>query len=201
MPYSPMSISSESESVTPVPPTPAFTPNYAWFMDRRQAGVPRVSEGSPSAVTTPTITRKPPPSPLDLTGCKLPELHMSPPNARTMVQTPRGTVIKSAIVPNGDKHRLAYNVPAGGSVLVYCERDAVEIVRESNLTRTAMHPIKMHLERDGPRVLRVLSRGLVFRLHRYEVLDLNHMGIDNETTACMRAALFALLAENSMLPA
>ena len=202
-----MSISSESVSGTPASPLPCpvyareLTGCFDWY-ERRRGYLPKETrESSPSTATTPTSGRKSPPPALDLKGCKLPEVHLSPPNARGMVQTPRGTVVESRIVPNGDKLKLEYDVPAGGAVLVFCERDAAVTVQAFNLARTAAHPVKVHLERDGPCVLRVLSRGLVLKLHRYEFLDLSYMGIDNETTGHMRAALLELLKVNPVMPA
>ena len=202
-----MSVSSESESGTPVSllPRPVYTHeltgHFNWYEHRRGYLPKETRKLSPSTVTTPTSGRKSSPPALDLEGCKLPEVHLSPPNARGMMQTPRGTVVESRIVPNGNKLRCEYDISASGTVLVFCERNAATTVQAFNLTRTAAHPVKVHLQRDGPCVLRVLSRGLVLKLQSYEFLDLNYMGIDNETTAHMWAALLELLKVNPVMPA
>ena len=115
-----------------------------------------------------------------------------------MVQTPRGTVVESCISPGGKK--LNYLVPDGGVVLVFDEHNPAETVKSFNLTRTSAQLPKIYLECDGPNVLRVLSRDLTNKLHRYEFLDLRYMGIDRDTTVRMREALLELLKINPTMP-
>ena len=68
--------------------------------------------------------------------------------------------------------------------------------------RVSTSRIRRHsyLECDGPNVLRVLSRDLTNKLHRYEFLDLRYMGIDRDTTVRMREALLELLKINPTMP-